>query len=175
MPLQDQTDASRSARRRATRVAFTLVELLVVIGIIAILIAMLLPALQKARQQANVVSCASNIRQLSMATLMYHQDYKGGLIPHWTVAPMWHFQIRPYLHKMPGNAAPGQTQVRDQIYKCPEAWEKPTPDSVNSPCPSPFQAFFTSNGVNSPTNQGGFQIESSYGMLRYLYDTKVLI
>ena len=63
------------------RRAFTLVELLVVIGIIAILIAILLPALQKAREQARVVACASNMRQIGLAMHMYAHDNKGWIPP----------------------------------------------------------------------------------------------
>ena len=57
--------------------AFTLVELLVVIAVIAMLLAMMLPALASARKAAYASQCASNVRQLGIATELYTHDYNG--------------------------------------------------------------------------------------------------
>lgn len=66
--------------RRNNRIGFTLVELLVVIGIIAILMGFLLTAVGAARQQAYMVQCGSNERQVAQAMLLRAND-SGGYMP----------------------------------------------------------------------------------------------
>ncbi len=57
------------------REGFTLIELLVVIAIIAILAAILFPVFARAREAARKTVCISNLKQDSLAILMYNQDY----------------------------------------------------------------------------------------------------
>jgi len=65
----------------ACKRGFTLIELLVVIAIIAILAAMLLPALSQARKSARTSNCLNNLKQISLAIVMYGNDFDDNVCP----------------------------------------------------------------------------------------------
>jgi prepilin-type N-terminal cleavage/methylation domain-containing protein len=128
---------------------FTLIELLVVIAIIALLIALLLPALGKARESARSAKCMSNLRQMYVGDVAYHNDYK-----RLTSAWAWQFGFwydgqefywwDPWILGDP-DAPDAETKgfttghlypyvPSPQVYTCPSApKEKPSPAAMGWP------------------------------------------
>lgn len=121
------------------RRGFTLTELLVVTGIIAVLCAVLLPVFFTARRKGQQTTCASNLRQLAAASLMYAQD-NDGVLPH--AEPSggpddWFTQIYPLLKK-------------DVVFRCPVC---AVPDGVN-------KEFVYGYAANSNINSAGIMVDS---------------
>ena len=97
------------------RAKFTLIELLVVIAIIAILAAMLLPALSAARERARSASCLANLKQLSMAHIMYADANKDCIIqPRGNDNEFWYYKMMPYLNSDFDLTKIGSTSVNHQ-------------------------------------------------------------
>jgi prepilin-type N-terminal cleavage/methylation domain-containing protein/prepilin-type processing-associated H-X9-DG protein len=65
----------RSRENGAGDSGFTLLELLVVIAIMTILAGILFPVFARAGEKARQSACASNIKNLGVAILLYAQDY----------------------------------------------------------------------------------------------------
>ena len=106
------------------RNGFTLIELLVVIAIIAILAAILFPVFAQARNQARKTTCISNLRNMSLAQLMYIQDYDekfsgwGNGVPNdaWAQpegAGWWMNQTQAYIKNFGIYACPNDTRTFD--------------------------------------------------------------
>lgn len=138
---------------------FTLIELLVVIAIIAILAAILFPVFAQAREEARKISCASQERQIGLATIQYIQDwdsryplcdyngyFENPIGPNYTT---WCYVIQPYIKEWRVFADP------DQAVDSWGAW------GGNDPPASDYSA-------NSQPGVGWWEWMSDYGM-NYAY------
>ena len=135
------------------RKGFTLIGLLVVIAIIAILAAILFPVFAKAREKARQASCQSNLKQITLAFLMYASDYDEaypifnwgnrpcGGNPAWPNMVMWYAATYPYTK----NA---------QIYECPSQARGKCANSASAPWSSIIPT--TSYAMNEPISTGPF-------------------
>jgi prepilin-type N-terminal cleavage/methylation domain-containing protein len=96
---------------------FTLIELLVTISIIAILVSLLLPALTGAKERARRTVCKSNLRQMSLAALIYADDNNDKLWGHTRDTPDWFTQsISKEMFRYISNYAGGQ------VIDCPNLY-----------------------------------------------------
>ena len=121
---------------------FTLVELLTVMVIMALLAGMLFPLFSSARAKARQASCASNLKNLTQAGVMYSQDYDGHYVDYGVINQnyLWNAAFEPYLKSK-------------LVEICPDA---------SRPDESGFMG-------SAHTAWTGFQYTASYGYNGYLY------
>jgi len=112
--------------------AFTLIELLVVIAVIALLLALLIPALRSAKEQGQRAVCLNNLRQLTLAWIMYAEDNDGNLVNGRAWGPTRGPWGPPWVDKEDFSASdPNDANSRDRtgalwaytrdagVYRCP--------------------------------------------------------
>lgn len=148
---------SRTGRGTHAR-GFTLIELLIVIAIIAIMASILFPVFARARENARRSSCASNLKQLGIASAMYSQDYDERLVPAQTTGDArWAVLLGPYIKNR-------------GFLRCPSADYSL---NFNGNISGPTQDVTYQDAINDPNgNAAGATYEYIYGLYpSYGYNT----
>src|SRR5262245_31233418 len=129
--LKSSPDSMKTHRSKKFS-AFTLIELLVVIAIIAILAGLLLPALARAKAKAQRTACISNMKQASLAFIVWVNDNEKSNLP-WRVGWWDGGTGRPTNPGPPANAGPPPAYIATGVNN--NSW---------------FQFYWVSNELNTP-------------------------
>ena len=142
------------AHRKRHPSAFTLVELLVVIGIIALLISLLIPALAGARRSAQTVQCASNLRTITQALIIYTNENHGYFPPNTADEQLYWHQKSMIGRTIPSHSPFDVDSVAGGVMVCPADFD----DSVRSYSVNVFSSsvisHFVQPGLDKDPPQG---------------------
>ncbi len=161
--------------RDRARSAFTLIELLVVVAIIAVLASLLLPGISRSKEQARMMTCVNNLRQLGIAMKLYVDDHAFRYPPNQVVdADQLTKTVRatlggydPVPSELPCYATAKRRPLYDYVkpsnlFRCPlDKGQEPQPCAPNCPPlkPSNFQMI----GCSYQYNAGQLQVPGNGG------------